>query len=217
MIEHLFVRAGFQQRENRSESVIDLGPLPDGSAATILRTDGRSRYREGQVTARYQIRGADEIVASYTRASAVGNLNDFNSFFGNIENPVVRPDARGPLPWDVPNRVLVWGSVSLPRGFALFPVLDVRDGFPLSNLDADRNFVGPRNRAGRYPTFVSLDTQLTKKLRVFHHQATIGLKVFNVTNHFNPRDYQGNVDSRDFGGFNNSVGRTFRGKWVFEF
>ena len=64
---------------------------------------------------------------------------------------------------------------------------------------------------------MSLDTQLTKKLRVFHHQATIGLKVFNVTNHFNPRDYQGNVDSRDFGGFNNSVGRTFRGKWVFEF
>ncbi|PYR78499.1 MAG: hypothetical protein DMF86_05655 [Acidobacteria bacterium] len=217
VIERLFVRAGFQQRENRSESVIDLGPLPDGSAATILRTDGRSRYREGQVTARYQIRGADEIVASYTRASAVGNLNDFNSFFGNLENPVVRPDARGPLPWDVPNRVLVWGSVSLSRGFALFPVLDVRDGFPVSNLDADRNFVGPRNRAGRYPTFVSLDTQLTKKLRVFHHQATIGLKVFNVTNHFNPRDYQGNVDSRDFGGFNNSVGRTFRGKWVFEF
>ena len=46
---------------------------------------------------------------------------------------------------------------------------------------------------------------------------SIGLKVFNITDHFNPRDYQGNVASSDFGGFNNSVGRTFRGKWIFEF
>ena len=43
------------------------------------------------------------------------------------------------------------------------------------------------------------------------------LKVFNITNHFNPRDYQGNLASANYGGFANSVGRTFRGKWVFEF
>jgi hypothetical protein len=41
--------------------------------------------------------------------------------------------------------------------------------------------------------------------------------VFNITNHFNPRDYQGNLASANYGGFNNSVGRAFRGKWVFEF
>jgi hypothetical protein len=41
--------------------------------------------------------------------------------------------------------------------------------------------------------------------------------VFNITDHFNPRDYQGNLASTNFGGFDNSVGRTFRGKWVFEF
>jgi len=45
----------------------------------------------------------------------------------------------------------------------------------------------------------------------------VGLKVFNVTNHFNPRDYQGNLASANYGGFANSVGRTYRGKWVFEF
>ena len=155
-------------------------------------------------------------MASYTRSSAIGNLNDFNSFFGNLENPVIRPDERGPLPWDAPNRVLLWGSITLPRGFAVFPVLDTRTGFPLSNVDADRNFVGPRNAAGRYPAFMSLDAQITKKFVVFGHNATIGLKVFNITNHFNPRDYQGNLASRSFGAFDNSVGRTFRGKWIFE-
>jgi len=211
-IERLFVRVAVQGRENHDEPIVDATP-----AAIVLRTDGQSRYREAQVTARYSFHGDDRIVASYTRASATGNLNDFNGYFGNIENPIIRPDERGPLAWDAPNRVLVWASLTLPRGFAVFPVLDTRTGFPLSNVDADRNFVGPRNAVGRFPTFVSLDAQVTKKLRVIGHNATIGLKVFDVTNHFNPRDYQGNAASVNFGRFNNSVGRTFRGKWVFEF
>jgi hypothetical protein len=64
---------------------------------------------------------------------------------------------------------------------------------------------------------MSLDMQVSKRLHVFGHNATIGVKVFNITNHFNPRDYQGNLASANYGGFNNSVGRAFRGKWVFEF
>jgi hypothetical protein len=211
-LAQLFVRVGYQQRENRDEAIVDVT-----RDAIVLRSDGRSRYREAQVTARYTLHGDDRIVASYTRASSFGNLNDFNGFFGNVENPVIRADERGPLPWDAPNRMLVWSSLSLPRGFAVFPVLDVRSGFPLSNVDADRNFVGPRNLVGRFPTFVSLDAQVTKKLRVLGHNATLGLKVFNITDHANPRDYQGNLASANFGRFDNSVGRTFRGKWIFEF
>ena len=208
----LFVRAGYQERDNHDENYVDAD-----DEAIVLRSDGRSRYREAQVTTRYTFHGDDRIVASYTRSSASGNLNDYNGYFGNIENPVIRPDQRGPLPWDAPNRVLIWSSLTLPHGFTVFPVLDTRTGFPLSYVDADRNFVGPRNRVGRYPTFVSLDAQIAKKFRVFGHNATIGLKVFNITDHFNPRDFQGNTASADFGGFNNAVGRTFRGKWVFEF
>jgi hypothetical protein len=216
-LKGFFVRVGYQQRQNSFESVLNPITSTSGDPILLLATDGRSRYREGQITARYVFHGADQVVGSYTRSSAFGNLNDFNSYFGNIENPVIRPDARGPLPWDAPNRYLFWSNVSLPRGFTVFPVLDVRTGFPLSVVDEDRNFVGARNEAGRYPTFVSLDTQVSKRLRVFHHNATVGLKVFNITNHFNPRDYQGNLASADFGAFSNGVGRTFRGKWVFEF
>ena len=212
-----FVRVGYQRRDQRFEPVLNPITSAGGASELVLATDGRSRYREGQITARYQFHGADQIVASYTRSSATGNLNDFNSYFGNIENPVIRPDAQGPLPWDAPNRYLFWSNVSLPRGFIVFPVLDVRTGFPLSVVDEDRNFVGPRNEAGRYPTFVSLDLQVSKRLRLFHHDATVGLKVFNITDHFNPRDFQGNLASADFGGFANGVGRAFRGKWVFEF
>ncbi len=213
-LKNFFVRVGYQQRDERFEPVLNPIAPAGGDAALVLASDGRSRYREGQITARYQFHGADQIVASYTRSSAVGNLNDFNSYFGNIENPVIRPDARGPLPWDAANRYLFWSSISLPRAVTVFPVLDVHTGFPLSVVDENRNFVGPRNEAGRYPTFVSLDMQVSKRFRLFHHNATVGLKVFNITNHFNPRDYQGNLASADFGAFANGVGRTFRGKWV---
>ena len=216
-LKNLFVRVGYQQRETDFEPVLNPVTSASGDPVLLLATDGQSRYREGQITARYQFHGADQLIGSYTRSSAVGNLNDFNSYFGNIENPVIRPDARGPLPWDAPNRYLFWSNVSLPRGFTVFPVVDVRTGFPLSVVDENLNFVGARNEAGRFPTFVSLDLQVNKRFRLFRHNATVGLKVFNITNHFNPRDYQGNLASADFGGFSNGVGRTFRGKWVFEF
>ncbi len=216
-LKGFFVRVGYQQRDQRFEPVLNPMASVSGASELLLASDGRSRYREGQITARYQFHGADQIVASYTRSSALGNLNDFNSYFGNIENPVIKPDAWGPLPWDAPNRYLFWSNVSLPRGFTVFPLLDVRTGFPLSAVDENRNFVGRRNQAGRYPTFASLDLQVSKRFRLFHHNATVGLKVFNITDHFNPRDYQDNLASAYFGTFANGVGRTFRGKWVFEF
>jgi hypothetical protein len=216
-LKNLLVRFAFQERTTRHESFLDVPTSAEADPVLLLRSDGRSHYREEQIVARYQFHGSDQIIASYTHSSAIGDLNEFNSYFGDLQNPVIRPDERAPLPWDAPNRFLTWSTVSLPRGITIFPVLDVRTGFPLSIMDENRNFVGPRNRAGRYPEFVSVDMQVTKRLRLLGHNATVGLKVFNLTNHFNPRDFQGNLASDDFGGFRNSVGRSIRGKWVFEF
>jgi len=212
LAKNLFVRVAAQQRQMRHEPIVTVAPH-----TLLLDTDGQSRYREGQVTLRYQFHGLDQIVASYTRSSAVGDLNDFNTYFGNIQNPVIRPNQYGPLPWDAPNRWLCWSSVSLPKEFTVFPVLDIRTGFPYSIVDEDRDFVGARNQAGRYPTFVSIDMQITKRLRLFNHHATVGVKIFNLTDHFNPRDFQGNLAAADFEHFYNSVSRTFRGKFVYEF
>jgi len=109
-------------------------------------------------------------------------------------------------------------------------VFEVHDGFPFSLVDANRDFVGSRNRAGRFPTFAALDLQVTKglKIPVFGRKlkSRVGIKIFNLTDHSNPRDIQNNVDSSpvtfrqecsQFGQFCNSVGRTFRGKFVLEF
>jgi hypothetical protein len=212
-LKNLFVRVGYQQRQARREFI--LNPIDSGSRGTILGVDnsGSSRYRELEVTARYKFRENDEFTASYIRSSSRGDLNDFNSYFSNFQNPIIQANERSRLPWDVPNRFLFQGDFHLKYRLTLVPVLDIRTGFPYSIIDEDRNFVGPRNRAGRFPNFASLDLQILRTVslpgRFNKYRVELGLKVFNITNHFNPRDFQNNLASDDFGGFSNGVGRKF--------
>jgi hypothetical protein len=220
-MKNVFVRVGYQQRAGRREYLLD--PVEDPALGPRLRLSpgGASRYKEWQVTTRYKFRQTDQIVASYVRSAATGDVNDFNSFLGNVENPIIRRNERTRLPWDAPNRFLFWGAIRLKYKITLMPVLDLHSGFPLSIIDEDRNFVGLRNRAGRFPTFASLDLQVmrgvTLPFRGKKYKARVGLKVFNLTNHFNPRDFQGNLASSDFGGFFNSVSRKYSGKFILDF
>lgn len=219
-LKNLFVRVGYQQREGRREYV--LNPIESQTLGDILllSNSGSSRYREFQVTTRYKFREHDVFSATYVRSSANGDLNDFNSYFGNFENPIIRANEQSRLPWDAPNRFLFWGQFSAKYGLTVAPVFDLRNGFPLSFIDEDRNFVGPRNRAGRFPTFYSLDVQVMKNVSLpgkwKKYRVKLGVKFFNVTNHFNPRDFQGNLASSDFGGFSNGVGRKFGTRFVIE-
>ena len=212
-LKNLVVRVGYQQRQSRREFI--LNPIASESHGTILGLDnsGSSRYRELEVTANYRFREHDEFTASYVRSSSRGDLNDFNSYFSNVENLIIQANERSLLPWDVPNRFLFRGEFHVKYRITLAPVLDIRTGFPFSLIDEDRNFVGPRNRAGRYPAFASLDLQILRKVslpgRLKEYRAELGLKVYNLTNHFNPRDFQNNLDSNGFGGFSNGVGRKY--------
>jgi hypothetical protein len=218
--KNFIVRVGYEERQSRREFI--LNPLNSATASSVLllSNSGSSRYREFQVTTRYRFRKNDDLVASYVHSSAIGDLNDFNSYFGNFENPIIRPNERSRLPYDAPNRFLFWGEFSVKYGVSVAPVFDVRSGFPYSVIDQDRNFVGARNLAGRFPTFVALDLQALKTIalpnRLEKYRLRVGAKVFNVTNHFNPRDFQNNVASANFGSFYNGVGRMFAMKFVIE-
>lgn len=220
-LKNLLVRVGFQQRQATREYV--LNPIQSATLgdSVLLGNSGASRYREFQVTTRYTFGGTDELNASYVRSRATGDLNDFNSYYANFENPIIRPNERSLLPYDAPNRFMFWGNFGVKYGITVAPVLEIRNGFPLSVIDEDRNFVGQRNRASRFPDFASLDLQVLKSVSApgrfsEHYRFRVGVKVFNLTNHFNPRDFQGNLASDEFGGFYNGVGRKFGMKFVIE-
>ena len=47
------------------------------------------------------------------------------------------------------------------------------------------------------------------------YKGRAGFTIFNITNHWNPRDVQNNLDSQQFGTFFNSPGRSVRLKFEF--
>jgi hypothetical protein len=209
----LLFRFGYEHRDVFREFYVDPFEPAAGSAELRLFNSGRQTYQEFLWMLRWHPVERTTVFASYVRSSARGELNDYNQFFGNYSYALIRVNQRDRLPYDAPNRVLFWGIIGLPRKLEFVPVLDVHTGFPFSRLDADWNFIGRRNEAGRLPPFVGLDGELQYpfdfKFRGRRFKFRAGLKVANVLNHFNPRDVQQSVNSPYFGGFYNSVGRLF--------
>jgi hypothetical protein len=212
VLEKLAVRVAYQRRATHDALVVN----PMANSLTVSNA-GRDTYREFQVTAAYQVR-RHTVNASYVRSRAFGDLNDFNQFFGNAPTAVIEPNARGRLSFDAPNRFLLWGEFAAPMKITVMPVLDIHTGFPYSIENQYREYVGPRN-VERYARFASLDLQVTREIRIprIGKKAKVGFSVFNILNHFDPRDVQNNLDSYRFGSFFNSPPRTFRGKFVIGF
>jgi hypothetical protein len=216
----LLLRLSYLQREARHEYIVEPFDDLNGVPTLLLAARGRSRYREAQLTANYHFREDSFLNISYVHSESAGDLNSFQEYFGNYENPIIRSNARARLAFDVPDRLLLWGEVGLFWGVRWAPVLDVHSGFAFSQVDEEQNFVGARNQ-GRFPTFATFDSQIYKdfKVRAFGKKRTfrVGVKIFNILDHFNPRDVQQNLDAADALGFFNSRGRLYRGKFSIDF
>ena len=214
----LTIRAAFQER-NTSQDFLLTPELQAARGILSLANTGHDFYREFQVSGLYKVRRGS-LNASYVRSKAFGDLNDFNQYFGNNPFAIIQPNERRLLPFDAPNRFLLWAQYSAPLKLTVMPVFDLHTGFPYSLVDEYRDFVGPRD-SQRFRRFNSVDLQITRPVNLpFPHKdlrARVGFSVYNLLNRFNPRDVQNDVDSGRFGETFNGVGRTFRGKFVLEF
>jgi outer membrane receptor protein involved in Fe transport len=211
----LLARLAYQERHGEDEPVIDVFNQP-GAEALVLRSDGTSRARSLETTVGYRSAGTGQsIYVSYVRSSSIGNLNDFVTIEGTSKEPFVQPDEVGPLSADVPNRLLAWGMAKLPHRVTIAPFLELRNGFPYSAIGDDWRDVGPRN-GRRFPMFASLDLVINKIMSLPGNlpNAKIGLKFYNLTNSFDGRDIQRDIDRADYGSVYNPIRRQIRG--VFE-
>lgn len=219
VITLLLFRLGYEERSTRRDFVVEPVAVTGGGGALRLQNTGRSRYRELQAVARFRLQEGRNLYLSYVRSQARGNLNDFNTYFGNLKHAVIRADEYGKLPFDAPNRLLFWGDFGLPYQIVATPVLDWRSGFPFSLLNEQQDYVGVRNDGGRFPPLLTFDLLVTKGLTVpfrgKKYKGRAGLTIFNITNHWNPRDVQNNLASEQFGTFYNSPGRSLRLKFEF--
>ena len=214
----LLLRFGYEERRTKHDFIVEpVNQQLAGDGTLLLENTGQSRYRELQAVLRARLQEKRNIYLAYVRSQARGDLNDFNTYFGNLRHPVIRQNEFERQAFDAPNRLLLWGDVGLPYDIVATPVIDWRSGFPFSLIDEDQNFVGPRNSGGRFPQLVTLDLLVTKAVTIpfrgKKYRGRVGITVFNITNHWNPRDVQNNLDSLQFGTFYNSPDRIFRTKF----
>ena len=193
---------------SRTFQQFTINPLTvPGTPPTLLLTNtGVSRYDEFESTLRWHPLESADFSVAYVHSKARGDLNTLSAIYTPFEAPVIVPNQFGTQPANIPDRVVTWSTWKLPFQMTVSPVFDVHTGFPYSAIDVLQNYVGAPNRL-RFPTFASLDVKVTKDFRigflpwVRNHKMRLAVSVFNLTNHYNPRDVYNNVASPHFGQF----------------
>jgi hypothetical protein len=216
-VEHSFsrlLRIRGVYTDTRSVGLIVLeNDLLSTTNEIVLNGDGSSRYRQAELTARLAWSEGQQLIFSYTRSHAEGNLNGFDTFLGNIPTPLIRPNVYSNFPADLPNRFLMWGRLNAPQGFRILPIVEYRNGFPYAQFNAQQEYVGiPNSSTTRFPRFLSADTRLMRDFKVNpKYTLRLSLTGFNLTNHFNALAVHANVTDPQFGVFFGNYHRRYRG------
>ena len=141
-------------------------------------------------------------------SQGTADLNNYDQFYGNFRNPIIRANEHNLTPNDVRHRVLLRGTIGLPWKLDFAPVLEVRSGFPWSAVDEYQDFVGPRSQAGRLPSVRTLDFSIARPWRVSKYRFRAGIRVYNAFGAAAERDIQANVTSPFYGTAYNPVDRS---------
>jgi hypothetical protein len=209
------VRLNFQQRDGKDELVVVPRLLTPDTGVLALSSTGDSDAHGLETTIGYADRThGHQAYVSYVTASARGNLNDLNAIEGNFKEPFVQADQIGPLRFDVPHRLLVWGLLSMPWRVTVAPFVEWRSGFPYSAIDESWTYAGSRNTR-RFPRFFSLDLVVNKGIRLpwLRVPARIGFSIYNLTRRHNGRDVQADIQRPDFDRTYNRIHRRLRGQF----
>jgi hypothetical protein len=209
LTKNIRVRANWLQSNSQGIIVIQPKVIKDQDAL-VLGGNGRSRYRQLELTSRFTLSDGQQLFFSYVRSRARGDLNEFNTYLGNFPFPVVRPNEYTNLSSDLPNRFLAWGSVRLPWQMRVAPLVEWRNGFPYATTDVAQNYVGLPN-TNRYPSFFSFDSRVSKDFKINDkYSVRFSVSGFNLTNHFNPLHLHSNIDDPRYGVFFGGHSRRFR-------
>lgn len=201
------LRLGYMHTTTRDLFVISPFGGEGGTPGVLaLLNTGKENYNQAEATLRFHPTKDGDLSVSYIWSRSRGDLNTLGDVFIPFEQPVIRSNAYGVRPSDVPNRVVAWGTFHLPLALVFGPVVDVHTGFPYSRVDERQNYVGVPN-SQRFPMFFSVDSQVYRDFRIprgFHfgsRKIRLGFYVINLTNHGNFSQVYNNVTSPNFGRF----------------
>ncbi len=206
------IDAGANFMEKRTTNVLTFANQSGAAALAgdYLLTNGREdRYSSEEIDARRAFANGYTVFVSYTHSSARTSVA-----LDYLPTPSpLGPQQRGPLPWDVPNRIISWGWLPVPfaklrKRWDLVYLLDEHTGFPYTAVNAAQQVVGAAG-GQRFPAYVNFSPGLEWK---FHFRGQYwGLRgvMENGTNSADPAVVNNVVDSPEFGTFSEFKGRAF--------
>ena len=201
----VLLKANYLGRTGSHEYILE--PNQERGEVRLMST-GKSRYWEFEVTGRYLGGERQDLTVSYVRSRGFADLNNYDQFYGNFRNPIIRANENSLIPTDVPHRLLVRGTIGLLGEWDIAPVIEIRSGFPWSAIDEYQDFVEQRNRTGRLPRVHTLDVSLSRPWHVWRYRFRGGIKVYNLLGTSAAREVQNNVAASDFGRFFNPIERS---------
>jgi hypothetical protein len=171
----------------------------------VLDNIQRQRYRAAEFAVRRTFLSKYQWFASYTRSAA--HANAVVNY--TVDNPILAPQAAGPLPWDSPNRFLAWGWAPIEKGW--FPgflrpivgdtdlqlLLDFRTGFPFSAMTEAGNLSGAPDSL-RFPSFGTVNVALERRFPFRGYLWAWRVGVVNAMNRLNPNVVNNDIDSPAF-------------------
>lgn len=211
--DRIYVGANFVQKRIDDEFVYANQNGPQALAGTYLLTNGRrDRYNSEEVHARRSFGTWYSLFVSYTHSSA--RTNTALDYVPTVQ--VLGPQQSGPLPWDVPNRVLSWGWLpawapflpTVHKNWDFVYTLDWHTGFPFDSINANEQLVGAAE-AHRFPRYLNFSPGLEWR---FHFRGKyLGLRgiLSNATGAQDPYVVINNVDSPQYMTFEEPLGRAF--------
>ena len=170
----------------------------------VLDNIQRVTYRAAEFEVKRTFLARYQWFASYTRSEARSNAVVAYS----IENPLLSPQAGGPLGWDAPNRFLMWGwarsEEMVPHrlqpivGETDFQLLtDFRTGFPFSVTNEQGYLVGQPNDM-RFPDYFTVNVALERKFQFHGYLWAWRAGLINALGRSNPNVVNSDVDSPQF-------------------
>jgi hypothetical protein len=176
------------------------------SGTYLLTNQSQQDYHAVNLTLRHTFSGNYALFGAYTHSLAHTNAAiEYSPTLGYLG-----PQQPGPMPWNVPNRVISWGWLPVPKlkRWTFVYALDWRTGLPFTAINANHVVVGAPN-SHNYPDYLSFSPGLEWK---FHLRgAYFGLRgvVENITDRQNSTVVNNVVDSPEYGTFTEPLGRAF--------
>lgn len=178
------------RNESHGFAFVDQQPSQAGGIF-LLEDQRQDRYRSATFSVRHIFSENTEIYGAYTRSKAHSN-EVLNPALGSIFYAAQQP---GPVAWDTPNRLVVWGWVPTHIwSTQLSGFFEYRTGYPFSVVNLQQQLVGPPN-SSTFPAYASLNLGLERKFGLRGYLWAVRVEAVNILGRQNPDSVVNNIDA----------------------